>query len=65
MSTSSTFLLLLRGGISNRELSPGQLQAQIEKYMSWIDSLRRKAISLRVNRWRKKASFFPGTTQKR
>jgi hypothetical protein len=42
MSTSSKFLLLLRGGISNRELSPGQLQAQIEKYMSWIGSLRKK-----------------------
>jgi hypothetical protein len=42
MSTSSNFMLLLRGGISNRELSPEQLQAQIAKYMSWIDSLRRK-----------------------
>jgi hypothetical protein len=42
MSTPSKYLLLLRGGISNRELSREQLQAQIEKYMSWIDSLRRK-----------------------
>jgi hypothetical protein len=42
MNTSSKFMLLLRGGISNRELSPQQLQAQIAKYMSWIDSLRRK-----------------------
>ena len=42
MSTSSRFMLLLRGGISNRELSPEQLQAQIEKYMSWIDSLQQK-----------------------
>ena len=42
MSTSSRFMLLLRGGISNRELSPEQLQAQIEKYMGWIDSLQKK-----------------------
>ena len=42
MSTPSTFLLLLRGGISNRELLPRQLKAQIEKYISWIDSLRKK-----------------------
>jgi hypothetical protein len=42
MGTSSKFMLLLRGGISNRDLSPEQLQAQIEKYMSWIDSLRKK-----------------------
>jgi hypothetical protein len=42
MSTSSTFMLLLRGGIANRDLSPEQLQGQIEKYMSWIDSLRKK-----------------------
>src|SRR6476620_1720041 len=42
MSTSSKFMLLLRGGITNRDLSPEQLQAQIEKYMSWIDSLRKK-----------------------
>lgn len=42
MSTSSTFILLLRGGISNRHLSPKQLQAQIEKYMNWIESLRKK-----------------------
>ena len=42
MSTSSKFMLLLRGGIPNRDLSPEQLQAQIEKYISWIDSLRKK-----------------------
>jgi hypothetical protein len=42
MSTPPRFMLLLRGGISNRELSPEQLQAQIEKYMSWIDSLKKK-----------------------
>ena len=42
MSTSSKFMLLLRGGISNRDLSAEQLQVQIEKYMSWIDSLRKK-----------------------
>ena len=42
MSALPKFILLLRGGISNRELSPEQIQAQIEKYMNWIDSLRRK-----------------------
>ena len=35
-----TFMLLLRGGISNRDLSPDQLQRQIERYMSWIEKLR-------------------------
>jgi hypothetical protein len=44
MSTpsSSTFMLLLRGGIPNCDLSPEQLQQQIEKYMRWIDNLRGK-----------------------
>lgn len=35
-------MLLLRGGIPSRDLSPGQLQQQIEKYLSWIEGLRRK-----------------------
>jgi hypothetical protein len=42
MSTSSRFMLLLRGGIANRDLSPRQLKSQIEKYMSWIDLLRKE-----------------------
>lgn len=40
-SSSSTFMLLLRGGIPSRDLSPEQLQRQIEKYMNWIEGLRR------------------------
>jgi hypothetical protein len=40
-ATQPTFLLLLRGGVSNRDLSPEQLQRQIERYMSWIEKLRR------------------------
>ena len=44
MTTTSTnpFMLLLRGGISNRKLSPEQLQKQIEKYLNWIETLRGK-----------------------
>jgi hypothetical protein len=44
MSTTSsdTFMLLLRGGVSNAELSPEQMQRQIQKYMSWIERLRAK-----------------------
>jgi hypothetical protein len=38
--TQPTFMLLLRGGVSNRDLSPEQLQRQIERYMSWIEKLR-------------------------
>jgi hypothetical protein len=38
----ATFMLLLRGGVSNRDLSPEQLQRQIERYMSWIEKLRRE-----------------------
>ena len=34
-------MLLLRGGVSNRDLSPDQLQDQIGKYMNWIEQLRR------------------------
>lgn len=34
-------MLLLRGGVSNRDLSPDQLQRQIERYMNWIEQLRR------------------------
>ena len=37
-----TFMLLLRGGVSNRDLSAEQLQRQIERYMSWIEKLRRE-----------------------
>ena len=33
-------MLLLRGGVSNRDLSPDHLQRQIERYMSWIEKLR-------------------------
>lgn len=40
-TANNTFMLLLRGGISNRDLSPEQLQQQIEKYMGWIDRLRK------------------------
>ena len=34
-------MLLLRGGVSNRDLSPDELQRQIERYMNWIEQLRR------------------------
>ena len=40
-SQPGNFMLLLRGGVSNRDLSPGELQRQIERYMSWIEQLRR------------------------
>jgi len=44
MSTNSsdTYMLLLRGGVSNADLSPEQMQQQIQKYMSWIERLRAK-----------------------
>jgi hypothetical protein len=35
-------MLLLRGGLSNRDLSAEQLQRQIERYMNWIEKLRRE-----------------------
>ena len=38
--TEPTFMLLLRGGVSNRDLSAEQLQRQIERYMNWIEKLR-------------------------
>jgi hypothetical protein len=37
----ATFMLLVRGGVSNRDLSPEQFQLQIERYLSWIEDLRR------------------------
>jgi hypothetical protein len=40
-SQPGSFMLLLRGGVSNRELSPDELQRQIERYMNWIEQLRR------------------------
>ena len=40
-SQPGSFMLLLRGGVSNRDLSPDQLQRQIERYMNWIEQLRR------------------------
>src|SRR5918998_135803 len=41
-ASSPTFMLLLRGGVSNAELSPEQMQQLIGKYMSWIQRLREK-----------------------
>jgi hypothetical protein len=38
---SRSFMLLLRGGVSNRDLSPDQMQQQIGRYMNWIEKLRR------------------------
>lgn len=38
--TQPTFMLLVRGGVSYRDLSPQQLQRQTERYMSWIEKLR-------------------------
>lgn len=40
-STSGHFMLLLRGGVSNKDLSPEQLHQLIQKYLSWIESLSR------------------------
>jgi len=37
---TETFMLLLRGGVSNSDLSPDQLQQLIQKYLGWIESLR-------------------------
>jgi hypothetical protein len=46
MTTTGTesrpFMLILRGGVSNRDLSPEQMQQQIERYMNWIEKLRRE-----------------------
>jgi hypothetical protein len=39
-TSTGSFMLLLRGGVSNRDLSPEQLQDQIARYMSWIEKLR-------------------------
>jgi hypothetical protein len=41
-TSTGSFMLLLRGGVSNRDLSPQQLQDQIARYMSWIEKLRTK-----------------------
>ena len=35
-------MFLLRGGIPNEDLSPEEMQVQIEKYMNYIQSLREK-----------------------
>jgi hypothetical protein len=35
-------MLLLRGGISRHDLSAEQVQRQIERYLSWIEKLRRE-----------------------
>lgn len=42
MTSTGSFMLLLRGGVSNRDLSPKQLQDQIARYMGWIEELRTK-----------------------
>jgi len=53
-SSSSTFMLLLRGGVSRKDLSPQQFQQQIENYMNWIDALQRKGHFLAGQLWRKR-----------
>ena len=35
-------MLLLRGGVSNTELSPEQMQQLIGRYVSWVERLREK-----------------------
>jgi hypothetical protein len=37
---SGSFMLLVRGGVSHRDLSADQLQRQVERYMAWIEQLR-------------------------
>lgn len=39
---TNTYMLLLRGGVSNAELSPDQIQQMIQTYMVWIENLRAK-----------------------
>lgn len=39
-STSQTFILLLRGGESARNMSPTQYGQVVEKYMAWAEALR-------------------------
>lgn len=34
-------MLLLRGGVSHRDFSPDQMQRHVERYMNWIEQLRR------------------------
>lgn len=41
-TSTKTFMYLLRGGISDRTLSPEQMQRLTEKYMNYIQSLRDK-----------------------
>ena len=40
MTSTGSFMLLLRGGVSNRDLSATELQEQIARYMNWIEKLR-------------------------
>lgn len=40
IAPTETFMLLLRGGVSNKDLSPQQIQEQIQKYLDWIEGLR-------------------------
>ncbi|MGH9930118.1 MAG: YciI family protein [Pyrinomonadaceae bacterium] len=39
-STSQTFILLLRGGESARNMSPTEYGQVVEKYMAWAEALR-------------------------
>lgn len=41
-TASKTFMYLLRGGISDDQMSPEMMQQLLEKYMSYIQSLRDK-----------------------
>ena len=41
-TSNKTFMFLLRGGVSDRTLSPEQMQKLTEKYMNYIQSLRDK-----------------------
>jgi hypothetical protein len=40
-SNSQTFMLLLRGGESARNMSPTEYGQVVQKYMAWAESLRR------------------------
>ena len=43
-SNQQTFMFILRGGRSRRDMSPTEYGAVIQKYLSWIESLRQSGI---------------------
>jgi len=59
LSSETRFMLILRGGKADRDFSPSEYGRTIQKYLDWIEGLRKKESTKLENPWKKLAGSFP------